>query len=56
LPADPVAAAKWHIISKAGGESDPSLDIFVERLPAEQRQAAEQAAKVFIARLSAPRT
>ena len=54
LPADPVAAAKWHIISKAGGESDPSLDIFVERLPPEQRQAGEQAAKVWLTRSSAP--
>jgi uncharacterized protein len=56
LPADPIAAAKWHIISKAGGESDPSLDVFVERLPAEQRQAGEQAAKVWLTRSSAPRT
>ncbi|HXW27722.1 MAG TPA: tetratricopeptide repeat protein [Xanthobacteraceae bacterium] len=56
LPPDPVAAAKWHIISKAGGESDPSLDVFVERLPPAQRQAAEQAAKVFIAHLPTPRT
>jgi uncharacterized protein len=56
LPADPVAAAKWHIISKAAGESDPSLDVFVDRLPAEQRQAAEKAAKVFITHLPAPPT
>ena len=56
LPVDPVAATKWHIISKAGGESDPSLDAFVGNLPAEQRQAGEKAAKVWLSSLPPPHT
>jgi uncharacterized protein len=48
VKADPVEAAKWHIISKAGGETDLVLDAFVDKLPADQRAAAEKAAKTWI--------
>jgi TPR repeat protein len=56
MPVDPVAATKWHIISKAAGESDPSLDAFVGDLPPEQRQAGEKAAKIWLSSLPPPHT
>ena len=31
LPADPVEAIKWHLISKAGGASDQNLDAFMRK-------------------------
>jgi uncharacterized protein len=48
LPADPVEAAKWHLISKAAGETDLVLDDFVNRLDAKTRAAAEKAAKPWV--------
>ena len=47
-PADPVAAAKWHLISKARGENDIALDDFVSKLDPDKRAAAEAAAKKWL--------
>ncbi len=49
VKADPLEAAKWHLISKAAGETDLELDDFVNKLDAKTRAAAEQAAKPWIA-------
>jgi hypothetical protein len=48
VPADPVEAAKWHLISKAAGETDLALDDFVNKLDTKSRAAAEQAAKPWV--------
>jgi uncharacterized protein len=48
VPADPVEAAKWHLISKAAGETDLMLDDFVSKLDATTHAAAEKAAKPWI--------
>jgi TPR repeat protein len=56
LPADPVEATKWHVISKAGGTTDLFLDDFVRKLTPEQREAGEAAAKPWLAARGAPRT
>ncbi len=47
-PADPVAATKWHLISKARGETDLALDDFVSKLDPEKRAAGEAAAKKWL--------
>jgi hypothetical protein len=54
IPADAVGATKWHIISKAGGESDPWLDAFVINLAPADREAGEQRAKAWLARVPPP--
>jgi uncharacterized protein len=46
--ADPVEAAKWHLISKATGETDLVLDDFVNKLDAKSRNTAEAEAKPWI--------
>jgi len=48
VKADPVEAAKWHLISKAAGETDLTLDDFVGKLDPKSRAAAEQAAKPWV--------
>ncbi len=48
VPADPVEATKWHLIAKAGGASDPSLDDFVQKQAPETRAAADKAAKPWL--------
>jgi TPR repeat protein len=53
LPADPTEAIKWHIIAKAGGASDPDLDIFAAKQPANVREAAEKAAQKWLSTLGA---
>jgi TPR repeat protein len=53
-PADPVAATKWHLISKARGENDLALDDFVAKLDPEKRAAGEAAAKKWIDALKGP--
>ena len=40
IPADPVEAAKWHMIAKRLGLSDLRLDGFVESMPEDERQKA----------------
>jgi hypothetical protein len=47
-PANPVEAVKWHLVSKAGGETDLLLDDFVQKLDAPTREAGEKAAKPWI--------
>jgi TPR repeat protein len=46
--ADPVQAIKWHLISKAGGNSDLELDAFMQRQSPETRAAGEKAAKPWV--------
>src|SRR5580693_6999131 len=53
-PADPVAATKWHLISKARGETDIALDDFVAKLDPEKRAAGEAEAKKWIDELKQP--
>jgi uncharacterized protein len=48
LKADPVEAAKWHLISKAAGETDLVLDDFVNKLDANSRSKAEAEAKPWL--------
>ena len=33
-PRDPVKAVKWHLVSRAGGETDITLDDFMAKLDA----------------------
>jgi hypothetical protein len=55
LPADPVAAVKWHLVSKAGGATDLNLDDFVRRQTPQVRAAGEKAAEPLIEALKAAR-
>ena len=52
--ADPVAAVKWHLISKSAGETDLALDDFVSKLDPDKREAGEKAAKTWLAELKKP--
>jgi hypothetical protein len=49
LPANAVQAAKWHLIAKAGGTSDPFLEDFMNKMKPEDRKTAEEAAKPWLA-------
>jgi TPR repeat protein len=53
-PANPVEATKWHLISRAHGETDIMLDEFVSKLDAETRAAGEKAAKPWLDALKHP--
>ena len=46
--ANPVEATKWHLISKARGETNLELDDFVNNLDADTRAAGEKAAKPWL--------
>jgi uncharacterized protein len=48
LPADPVAAIKWHLVSKAGGARDLSLEEFMSQQTPEVRAAGEKAAESWL--------
>ena len=48
VKADPVEAAKWHLISKAAGETDLALDEFVNNLDPKARAEAEKAARPWV--------
>jgi TPR repeat protein len=48
MPADATEAVKWHMISKAAGDSDPDLDAFAAKQPQQVRDAAEKAAKKWM--------
>ena len=48
VPADPVAAIKWHLVAKAGGVGDIPLDTFMQKQPPEIRAAGEKAAKPWL--------
>jgi uncharacterized protein len=54
VPKDAVEATKWHLISKAAGETDLALDDFVSHLDAATREAGEKAAKLWIEALKRP--
>ena len=41
---DPVEAAKWRLIAKAGGLKDPDADALVDKLPKDKRAVAAKAA------------
>ena len=57
LPADPVEAIKWHLISKAGGgATDLFLDEFARKQPPKVREDAEKAAKPWLATIAASRS
>jgi TPR repeat protein len=45
VEADPVQAAKWHLLARSAGASDFSLDIVLSKLTKEQRAEAEKAAE-----------
>ena len=49
LPADPIAATKWHTIAKAGGASDVWLENFMQRIKDNERAAGENAARLWLA-------
>ena len=44
---DPVAAAKWHLIARAGGLSDIWLDGYVATLSQDDRKTAQAQAQAF---------
>ncbi len=48
VKANPVEAAKWHLISKAAGETDLALDDFVNKLDPKTRAEAENAARPWV--------
>jgi len=51
LKADPVQAARWHLIAKAGGSNDQFLEDFVRKMKPADRAEAEDKAKPWIARM-----
>jgi uncharacterized protein len=50
-PANAAEAIKWHLIAKAGGNSDPYLDQFAARQTPDIRAEAEKAARPWLAAL-----
>jgi TPR repeat protein len=48
VAADPVEAIKWHLIAKAGGDSDPPLDQYMSKEPEDVRAAGQKAAQPWI--------
>ena len=52
---DLAEAAKWHLISRAGGETDLELDDLVNQLDPQTRAAAEKAAKPWLDEIAAAR-
>jgi TPR repeat protein len=55
VPADPTEAVKWHIVAKAGGASDPELDVFAGKQKPEVRDAAQKAASKWLSTVAAQR-
>jgi TPR repeat protein len=47
-PVSPINATKWHLISRANGETDLELDGYIDKLDADSRAAGEKAAKVWL--------
>jgi TPR repeat protein len=54
-PRDLVEATKWHLVSRAGGETDLELDDVVNKLDAQTRAAGEKAAKPWLDAMEAAR-
>ena len=52
IKADPVEAARWHLIAKAGGNNDQSLDEFMRNMKPTDRAMGENKAKPWIARMN----
>jgi hypothetical protein len=48
MPADATEAVKWHMVAKAGGASDPDLDVFAGKQNPEVREAADKGAKKWL--------
>ena len=55
MPADATEAVKWHMVAKAGGASDPDLDIFVSKQTPAIREAADKAAKKWLSTVAPAR-
>src|SRR5215467_4307420 len=55
-PIDLTEATKWHLISRAGGETDLELDNIVNKLDPQTRAAGEKAAKPWLDAMEAART
>jgi len=55
MPADATESVKWHIIAKAGGASDPELDLFAGKQTQAVRDAAQQAASKWLSTQAALR-
>ena len=51
VPADATEAVKWHIVAKAGGSSDPELDVFAGKQTQQVRDAAVKAANKWLSTL-----
>ncbi len=47
-PVSPINATKWHLISRANGETNLQLDDFVDKLDPATRAAGEKAAKIWL--------
>ena len=47
VTADPVQAAKWHLLARGAGVSDFNLDLLLAKLTPEQRAAADKAAEAW---------
>jgi TPR repeat protein len=54
-PVNLAEAAKWHLVSRAGGETDLELDDVVNKLDPQTRAAAEKAAKPWLDEIAAAR-
>jgi TPR repeat protein len=55
MPADATGAVKWHMVAKAGGASDPDLDVFAAKQQPAVRDAADQAAKKWLSTMASAR-
>jgi hypothetical protein len=53
VKSDPVQAGRWHLVARAGGDSDQFLDDFLRNMKPEDRKAAEDAAKPWLALIAA---
>jgi len=54
-PSDLTEATKWHLISRAGGETDLELDDLINKLDPQTRAAGEKAAKPWLDAIEAAR-
>jgi TPR repeat protein len=54
-PHDLTEATKWHLISRAGGETDLELDGVIDKLDPQTRAAGEKAAKPWLDAIEAAR-
>jgi TPR repeat protein len=47
MTADPIEAAKWHLIAQKGGKTDPDLDALAAKLSDADRKEAKSRADAF---------